>query len=222
MNFFDTQNIVFTVLDYPVSYVELIATLFGLFAVWFAARENILTWPMSLVNVTCFFIIFYQVQLYSDMLLQIYFFSISIYGWVVWRKQKGEKKPISLLNKRQRIIWIIVLLISTAILGSFMSRIHIIFSDIFSKPAAFPFVDAFTTSASIVAQFLLARRVLENWVLWIIVDIISVAVYSIKGIQLISLEFLVFLIIATMGLIGWLKLIKVNKDPMKNHKIEII
>ncbi len=101
-DFFRIDSIFFTVLNYPVSYVEFIGTLAGLISVWLAAKSSIWTWATGLVNVICFFVIFYQVQLYSDMLLQAYFFAMSIYGWIVWGKQdKQEANPITHLSTKR-------------------------------------------------------------------------------------------------------------------------
>ncbi|MBK9960819.1 MAG: nicotinamide mononucleotide transporter [Saprospiraceae bacterium] len=79
--FFNVGHTMFSLLGYPVSYMEFVGTVFGIAGVWLAAKANILTWPVGLVNIILFFLIFYQVQLYSDMFLQIYFFMISLYGW---------------------------------------------------------------------------------------------------------------------------------------------
>ena len=81
MHFFDIENIVLQFLGYPVSYVELIGTLFGLASVYFASRANILTWGTGIVNEVFLFLLFFQIQLYADMFLQIYFFVVTLFGW---------------------------------------------------------------------------------------------------------------------------------------------
>jgi nicotinamide mononucleotide transporter len=87
-------------LGYPISYVELIGTLFGLVSVYFASRANILTWGTGIVNEIFLFILFFQVQLYADMFLQIYFFVVTLYGWYNWNaKTKKPKSETSLRNK---------------------------------------------------------------------------------------------------------------------------
>lgn len=92
MNFFDTKNIAFQILDYPLSYVELIGTLFGFLSVYLATRANILTWATGIINELFLFILFFQVQLYADMFLQIYFFIITLYGWYKWNSKKTTSK----------------------------------------------------------------------------------------------------------------------------------
>lgn len=211
MEIFKIENIVGTILGYPISYVELIGTVSGLLSVWFATKQNIWTWPIGLINVIFFFAIFYQVQLYSDMLLQIFFFIASIYGWVIWGKEKKTEEPIALLSKHTRIKFILIITILTIGLGFFTSKIHLLFPNVFSNPAAFPFTDAFTTIASIIATILMAKRYLESWILWILVDIVSITIYSFKQILFISFEYGIFLILAIMGFILW-------NNTLKNEK----
>ncbi len=205
MNIFNINNILTSTLGYDLSYVEFFGTLFGLVSVWFAAKENILTWSTGLINVICFFAIFYQVNLYSDMFLQIYFFITSIYGWITWRKQNNKAKPISFLTNKQRIITLFIIVCSTIILGFFVKNIHLLFPKLFSIPASYPFADTFIAVSSVIATILLAKRILENWILWITIDIICVFVYAKKNIYFIAIEYAIFFLLASYGLFLWIK-----------------
>jgi len=211
LEIFEIENIVGTILGYPLSYVELIGTISGLLSVWFATKQNIWTWPIGLINVIFFFAIFYQVQLYSDMLLQIFFFVASIYGWIIWNKEIKADEPVALLSIRSRIKFALLMAIMTIGLGLLISQIHLLLPDIFSNPAAFPFADAFTTVASIMATIFMAKRYLESWILWILVDIVSIIIYSLKQILFVSFEYGIFLILATLGFILW-------NNTLKNEK----
>lgn len=207
----DIETILFKVGDYPLSTIELLGTLTGLFAVWYASRNSILTWPISLLNVAAFFAIFYQVRLYSDMFLQVFFFVMSVYGWIIWRKGvDGEERPVTAYNRQGRIFLGIVLVLGTLVLGYLMSQVHIWFPQVFPAPAAYPYPDGFTTVASVLAQVLLARRKWENWVLWVAVDVVATVLYYKKGILFVSGEYLVFLGLATYGLISWWQMMKEN------------
>lgn len=199
------DNIVFSIWDYPISVIELFGTLTGLITVWLAARNNIITWPFGLVNVSLFFIIFWQVNLYADMFLQVYFFSMSIYGWVFWYRQKNIIKKISFVSNKQRIIYGTIMTITTVALGYLITKIHIWFPKVFFEPAAYPYFDSYTTVLSIVATIWMARRIIESWVLWILVDIVAIALYFLKGIKLVSVEYVIFLIMSIFGLISWIK-----------------
>ena len=205
MFIFDLEWIVFTLWDYPMSFIELFGTVTGLITVWLAAKNNIWTWPIGLINVSSFFIIFWQVQLYADMFLQLYFFGMSIYGWIYWYRQKDILEKISLLNFKSRIISLLIIIVGVYVLGLLIARIHIYFPEIFSKPAAYPFYDAFTTVVSIIASVWMARRIVESWVLWILVDIVAIVLYFLKGIKLVSIEYIIFLLMSIYGLIEWIK-----------------
>jgi nicotinamide mononucleotide transporter len=209
---FSIETILFELIGYPVSFVEFAGALSGLVSVYLAARSNIWTWATGLVNVTCFFLIFYQVQLYSDMFLQAYFFAASVYGWAVWNRQdKNTANPITLLSNKQRGLIGILVLISTIGLGYLISNIHLYLPAVFVKAASFPYLDTFIAVLSILATLLLARRVLENWILWIIVDILSIGLYAAKGVMLISIEYFIFLCIASFGFYNWLRLLRDEK-----------
>jgi len=203
----DVNSVFFSVLDYPVSYVEFIGATTGLVSVTLAAKSNIWTWASGLINVACFFLIFYQVQLYSDMFLQVYFFAASIYGWIIWgRQNQHEENPIRVLSRKQKIVLTMIIVFSTALLGFFIRNIHTIFPNVFQKPASYPYIDTFIAVLSVLATILLAKRILENWYLWIVVDILSVGLYAAKSVMLISIEYFIFLCIASFGLCNWLRL----------------
>jgi nicotinamide mononucleotide transporter len=94
--------------------------------------------------------------------------------------------------------------VGTVLLGGFMSKVHLIFPNIFSLPATFPYLDAFTTVMSFAATILMVKKKVECWYLWILVDIIGIWLYFARGVKFISLEYVIFLILATKGLISWI------------------
>lgn len=216
MDFFSIKNIAYTFGTYELSYIELFGTIFGLLAVYWASRENILTWPASLIQVTIFFILFYQINLYADMFLQVYFFIVSIFGWYNWLSPKNKVKsqlPISKMTLKEIKFYTILLIIGTIVIGYTMSQIHLWLPNAFAEPAAFPFPDAFTTTASILAMILLSQKKIENWLLWIAVDVVAVYLYYLKEILFVSVEYVIFLIICIFGYINWKKdLEKVNHN----------
>lgn len=143
----DLDTLAFTLFGYPMSYVELVGTVTGLVSVWLAARANVWTWPVGLVNVLAFFVMFYQIRLYSDMLLQVYFFVTTAYGWYYWsqRDDAHAHGRIVRLSARVRGVWLFGMSIAIFALGAFMSRVHGWWPGIFPEPAAYPYPDAFTT-----------------------------------------------------------------------------
>jgi nicotinamide mononucleotide transporter len=214
--YFSLKFILFEIWDYPLSLIEIFGTLTGLITVWLAAKNNIVTWPIGLVNVSTFFIIFWQVNLYADMFLQVYFFVMSVYGWVFWYRQKDDIKKISVISARKRLLAVFLMVITTAILGFIISRIHLWLPQIFLKPAAYPYFDAYTTVLSVLATIWMARRIIESWVLWILVDIVAIALYFLKGIKLVSIEYIIFLAMSVYGLIAWGKEYQIEMKTLKN------
>ena len=204
MNFFEIKNVAFQIWDYPISYVELIGTLFGLASVYFASRANILTWGTGIVNEIFLFILFFQVQLYPDMFLQVYFFIVTLYGWYKWNAKTSENN-VSEISFGNKIFLATIILIGTLISGFLFANIHLYLPEYFKINAAYPFTDSFIMVSSIVATILLAKKKIENWYLWIAVDMVCLVLYFKKGVYFLSLEYVIFLGLASYGLYYWEK-----------------
>jgi len=202
MNFVHINNVAIEILDYPISYVELIGTLFGLISVYFASRSNILTWSTGVINELFLFLLFFQIQLYADMFLQVYFFIVTIYGWYSWKFDVGIIK-ISTLNTSIRIYLIGLIVFGTLLMGYFFKNIHTYFPSYFKIQASFPFSDSFVLVGSMVATVLLAKKKMETWFLWMAIDLVCVFIYNKKEIYFLSLEYLIFLGLAVYGLYNW-------------------
>lgn len=205
ISFFDIDFIVASPWGYPLSCIELIGTLFGLLGVWLATKQKISSWPVGLVNVSAFFILFYQVHLYSGMFLQLFYFLTNIYGWYIWRKQLSADQLPSVLTFKIRWLLILITLLFSALVGYLVQMLPVYFPHVFSEPASQPYFDAFLAIASIVGQVLLTRRVLDNWYVWVIVNTISVFVFYRQGLYLLSIEYFVFLLLAVHGVLSWKK-----------------
>lgn len=207
---FNHQHIVLTVLGYPLSLLEVIGTVSGLACVLLTAAENSWCWPVGVVNLVFFFILFYQVQLYSDMLLQVIFMGFTLYGWWKWthphspaEENRRHELRITRLSAAEFIVYLGISAFLTGLWGYGMSRVHEWMPRWFPLPAAFPYGDAFTTVFSVTASLLLARKKIESWIYWIIIDVTAVVIYYLKGIHLVALEYVVFGVIAAGGLLNW-------------------
>lgn len=223
INFFSIDTVFFTVMQYPMSYLEFFGTILNIWCVWLVARNKILNWPVGIVAVILFMLLFFQIQLYSDFLEQIYFLVTGFYGWWVWSKRgkkDGKKVNINTKIKWSNLkarIWVgATVVLGTLALGAFISNIHVYFPSIFVLPASFPFLDAFTTVMSFVATILLVYHRIEAWMLWIVVDIIGIWLYFVKDVKFISLLYCIFLVLATKGLITWYLLWKKHKQLKTN------
>lgn len=207
MSFFEIDNIAFELIGYPISYVELIGTLFGLISVYLASRANILTWATGIINEVFLLILFFQIQLYADMFLQVYFLIVTLFGWYNW-KQKPKQNSISTTDFKTRIWISIAIIVGTVLARFFFANIHLYLPQYFKTEASFPFTDSFVMVLSIFATVLLAQKKLETWYLWILVDIVCVFLFFKKGIAFLGIEYLVFLGLATYGLLNWKKEMK--------------
>ncbi|MBU1179465.1 nicotinamide riboside transporter PnuC [Patescibacteria group bacterium] len=212
LNFFDINNVLFTFMGYPMSYLEFFGTIFNIWCVWLVAKNKILTWPIGMVGIVLFAFLFYQIQLYSDLIEQVYFFVMSIVGWWMWSKRdktakEGEnvKLKIRFNSMKSNIRYAIGIIVLTIIMGYFVGRIHLILPTWFPEAASFPYLDAFTTVMSFAATILMAKKKIECWYLWIFVDIIGIGLYFAKDVKFVSLLYVIFLVLATKGLLSWIK-----------------
>lgn len=177
-------------------WIEATAVVFGLLAVWFVVRQNIWCWPTGLIQVSLYVFIFFQVKLYSDVILHLIYVVLQIYGWVHWLYggEDRDELPVSRLPGRSFVSWIVVAGVGTAAWGAVMAR---------TTDAAVPYGDAFTTAASLVAMWLMARKHIENWHFWIAVDVIAIGIYLYKDLYLTSGLYVAFLVLSIAGLISW-------------------
>jgi nicotinamide mononucleotide transporter len=217
MDFFDIESIFFTTLGYEMSYLEFFGTLAGAIAVWLSAKANIWSWPIGIVNVVLFFFLFYQVQLYPDMFLQLFFFVTNLMGWWRWANPKpGEEDRknelmVSYMDRRQFGFIVLIGVLGTYVFGTFAKNLHEFFPAIFSLPSAFPYADSFVTVMSIVTTFLMIEKKIECWIIWIIVDVIATYLYFAKGIKFVGIEYLIFCFLALFGLLNWMREYKLQK-----------
>lgn len=180
------------------SCLEAVAVLFGIVSVYLSTRENIWSWPTALVNVALFFALFYKSGLYSDTGLQVVYFVLSLYGWYEWLYGGAGRTAITVSRASKRT-WIILGAIGVvlwSVLGAITSRL---------PGTALPYVDAATTTISLLAQWMMTRKLIENWLIWIAVDVAYVGMFIFKGLYLTALNYGVYLVLAVMGYVAWKK-----------------
>lgn len=179
-----------------MSILEWIAAIAGAVSVYLSARENIWSWPTGIVNVGLYIIVFERTGLYSDMGLQIVFLILSIYGWYQWLYGGKDRTELTVSRASLRdwlvsipiaiVFWIILAHVTETLPG-----------------VALPYLDSGLATLSLVAQWMMTRKLLENWVLWIIVDIVYVPMYVYKHLPVTAALYVGFLILAVMGLRAW-------------------
>lgn len=179
------------------SMLEWIATLSGFLCVYLAAKQNIWNWPISIISVLCYLYIFYHSKLYGDSVLQLYFLGTAVYGWYYWNKRAhSEERPISRLNSKQMALALGIILFLSLLLGWALDQWTN--SDV-------PYADGFCTACSFVAQFLMTRKVLQNWLIWVFVDLCYIPLYLHKDLLLTAILYFAFAIIAWNGYRDWRK-----------------
>ena len=181
-------------------FLESIGIFFGFLSVWFSKQNNVLVYPTGMISTSIFVYLLYSWDLIGDMLINGYYFIISMYGWFYWSQTKnGETlNKIAIMNKSDKIT-VIILFIFALI---FVFYIYILFDKLNSIIAI---VDTITTAIFFSAMWLMAKRKLENWIFWIIGDILSIPLYFYKGLVLTSFQYLVFTLIAVVGYYSWEK-----------------
>ena len=186
--------------DYPnyLIALELIAVVFGIISVLFARKNNILVYPTGLVSTILYVYILFEFQLYGDLIINFYYTIMSVLGWYLWSKTKNghEEFPISTINRKDFLISTLIFTITL----TFVALVYNFF-DKFTHWTAY--VDALTTGLFFVGMWLMAKRKIENWILWIIADAISIPLYFYKGLTFSSFQFILFTIIAILGYKEW-------------------
>ena len=175
---------------------EVLAVIFGIVSVYLSTRENIWSWPTALINVALYFVVFFEAKLYADMGLQVVYFVLSLYGWYEWL-YGGENRTELHVSRTSRTLGVRLVVIGVAcaaLLGTMLAR----FTD-----AALPYVDSATTSTSLVAQWMMTRKILENWAVWAVVDVVYVGMFVFKRLYLTAGLYSVFFVLAVMGYIQW-------------------
>jgi len=192
-----------------MSYLEFFGTIAGAVAIWLSARAIVWSWPVGIINVVLFFFLFYQVQLYPDMFLQVFFFITNLMGWWRWTHPKTFEEDrkrelrVSYMKRNQLLMIFAVGLVGTIAFGTLAENIHEIFPRLFPKPSAFPYLDSFVTVMSIITTFLMINKKIESWIFWILIDVIATYMYFAKGIKFVGLEYAAFCLIAAFGLWNW-------------------
>jgi nicotinamide mononucleotide transporter len=208
LNFLSVDNIALTILGYPMSYVELVGTILYLWSVWLIMKRRVLTWPVGIISVLLYMLLFYQIRLYSDTLEQVYYLGASVYGWVVWNrspKKEGQVTDVRYSHWQALTFWIVLTGIVSILVSILMSRIHLLLPVFFPEAASFPFLDGLTTIMSFTAMWLMAKKKIESWIYWIIVDMIGIWLYFVKDVRFISLLYVILLVIAINGFHSWHK-----------------
>lgn len=178
--------------------IEISATIFGFTCVWLTIRENIWCWPTGIIQVALYIFVFYQARLYSDMGLHAVYVVMQLYGWYNWLYGGIGRSSLTVtrITPQGVFIWASTAAGGTFALGMFMSTY---------TNADLAYWDAATTVLSLIAQWLMAKKILESFLIWITVDVLCVGIYFIKNLYPTTILYFAFLIMATIGFFEWKK-----------------
>lgn len=178
--------------------IEAVAMLTGLVAIYYQIKENPVSWPVYIVNVTLYTYIYIESRLYAETTLMLYYFIVSIYGWYHWTKgiKKDEKLQIQRLNLRKWSLVVVIEIILFAVMAIFLQK--------FTNSNT-PVLDALVTSLSFIATYLLAQKFIENWFVWFVADSIAIGLYVYKGLYMTVILFVVTTILIVPGYLRWRK-----------------
>ena len=178
------------------SLLELVAVVFAVAYLVLAVKENSLCWYAAGISTLIFLFIFWDVKLYMESGLQIYYLAMAFYGWYQWRDAQTETVSlrVSKWRAKQHVVALALIAALTFVTGSLLNS---------GTDANLPYLDSFTTWASVVTTFMVARKILENWLYWLVIDSVSIYLYLDRELYFTSLLFAIYIVIICFGWFAW-------------------
>ncbi len=179
---------------------EIAAVIFAVFYVLLAVKENVLCWLFALMSTAIYTVLFWDVSLLMESALNVYYMAMAVFGWYQWTRggHNGGGQPHALavqsMSARQHVLVIVAIVVLSSVSGYLLGE---------HSSAAWPYVDSFTTWASVITTYLVTRKYLQNWLYWIVIDAVSVPLYIDRGLGLTALLFAVYIVIAVFGYLKW-------------------
>ena len=217
--------------------LELTAAILGVASVFYARKENILVFPTGIISTGIYVYLLSQWSLYGDLIINIYYTLMSIYGWYMWHKVIDDKDShiaISRTNKRDKLKAVGIFVFTSVFVIAVYRYYNVMPNNLGFRESvdyawqkltsgslqdfrmATPFLDTFTTGVFFSAMWLMANKKIENWILWIAGNIVSIPLYFVKGYGFTGIQYTIFLVLAVMGYISWRKAIENRKAEVEN------
>lgn len=176
--------------------LEIVAAAFGIISVYLSVRQNIWSWPTAIVNVGLYIFVFYRSRLYADTGLQVVYVVLNCYGWYNWLHGGKNRTGLAVSRTPVRLALVLIACVvaSTLAMGSLLDR---------QTDAALPWLDALTTSTSLAAQWMMTRKLLENWLVWVAVDVVYIGMYIDRSLHVTAVLYFVFLVLSAFGYKQW-------------------
>ena len=187
------------------SVAELIAVVFAIAYLLLAVREHIACWVAAMISTAIYLVIFFAVRLYMEAGLQIFYFAMAIYGWYQWTHGRNEDHSLAISTwaPSQHGLAIGVILVTTFLSTYLLSA----YTD-----ARLPLMDSFTTWGAVVTTFMVAKKILENWIYWLVIDSVSIYLYLDRALYFTALLFAIYIVIIFFGWTAWLKSYRQQSD----------
>jgi nicotinamide mononucleotide transporter len=181
-----------------MSFIEAVAVILGLVSVFLVTRQNVWCYPLGIISVFIYIFIFFDVKLYADMGLQVFFIILQVYGWYEWLHggEKNSELQVTWGTRTMYMVTAVFVVLSTAVIGSILHR----YTD-----ASLPYIDSLLTMLSMAAQWMMAKKYIENWIVWTAVNIGSIAMYGMKGLYFTMFLYAVYLVLGIVGFFEWRK-----------------
>lgn len=199
-----------TLINNPVSWVEVIGFITGAACVWGVARQKIWNWPIGILNNVAFIILFLGAGLYGETVLQLIFFVIAIYGWIKWSRGASDSTgrndlPIRNATHAEAGTGVAAVVLATAAIAYLLHA---------GTDSQVPVPDAFVLAASLVATYAQAKKIFQHWHIWIVIDVVSIPLYFSRGLALTAILYIGFLALCIYGLVGWNRLRNATTAPI--------
>ena len=195
------------------SLLEYVAVFAGIASVWFSRIENILVYPVGLINTIIYIFLSVKGHLFGEASVNLYYTIVSIYGWILWTRKDEQQHHVVVITSSNRREWTGQLIF----FASFYTVIFLVLSYLKKAfaPAAIPWADAFASATAYTGMWLMAKKKVESWYWWIATNISSIPLYFVKGFVFTSVYYFILLIMAFFGLAEWMKRARQERQKLK-------
>ena len=193
--------------------LEYIAVFFGIASVWYSRKENILVYPIGLINTIIYIYISFKGSLLGEAGVNLYYTIMSIYGWILWTRKDKQQHHVVVITWSNKKEWLNELLFFAAFYVAIFAALTYLKKDF--APGAIPWADAFASATAFTGMWLMAKKKVESWYWWIATNISSIPLYFVKHYVFTSVYYVVLLIMAVWGLVEWMR--RANEENLKKE-----
>ena len=186
---------------HATKWYEYVAVFFGIASVWFSRKENILVYPVGMINTILYVYISFEGSLFGEVAVQVYYTIMSIYGWILWTKKNSLQKTVLVITRSNKKEWVSHLLFFSVFFITFFASLTYLKKEF--APGAIPLADAFASATAFTGMWLMAKKKVESWFWWIATNIASIPLYFVKQYVFTSVYYFILLIMAGWGLVEW-------------------